>query len=71
MSKKLSGCRKRDPGLGRMRKKEGFDVRPIGLLLVAVALLIPFLWLPGIAQGRDGIALGSQYLGMAASQSGD
>lgn len=35
-----------------------------GLLLTAAALLAPFLWWPSIAQGRDGIALFSQYLGL-------
>ena len=33
---------------------------------MAAAIAAPLIWLPGIAQGRDGIALFSQYLGMAA-----
>ena len=34
--------------------------------MVAAALAAPLIWLPGIAQSRDGIALFSQYLGMSA-----
>ncbi|TCL00579.1 putative ferric reductase [Shimia isoporae] len=37
-----------------------------GLILVAAALLAPFLWWTSIAQGRDGVALFSQYLGLMA-----
>ena len=33
---------------------------------MAAAIAAPLAWLPGIAQGRDGIALFSQYLGMSA-----
>ena len=41
-------------------------MRPLGLMLIAVLLLLPVIWLPGIAQGRDVLALFSQYLGMVA-----
>lgn len=41
-------------------------MRPAGLSVVIIAFAVPFLWLPGIAQGRDAVALGSQYLGIAA-----
>lgn len=41
-------------------------MKAFGISLIAAALLAPFLWLPGIAQGRDVIALFSQYLGLAA-----
>ncbi len=37
-----------------------------GLAAIALALLIPLIWLPGIAEGRDTIALFSQYIGMMA-----
>ena len=40
--------------------------RPLGLAVVAASLAAPLIWLPGIAQGRDGVALFSQYLGMSA-----
>ena len=42
------------------------SVRPLGVVVSIVALAVPFIWLPGIAQGRDVIALFSQYLGIAA-----
>ena len=45
-------------------------MRPLGLMLIAVLLLLPVIWLPGIAQGRDVLALFSQYLGMVALQLG-
>ncbi|KCV80775.1 Ferric reductase domain protein transmembrane component domain protein [Actibacterium atlanticum] len=35
-----------------------------GLLVILVALLVPFIWWPQISQNRDVIALGSQYLGL-------
>ena len=41
-------------------------LRPIGLVLVAAAIAGPLAWLPGIAEGRDAVALFSQYLGMSA-----
>ena len=41
-------------------------MKPLGLVLVAAACLAPLIWLPGLAEGRDVIALFSQYLGMAA-----
>lgn len=41
-------------------------LRPLGLGIVGAAMLLPVIWLPGIAAGRDGIALFSQYLGMTA-----
>ncbi len=41
-------------------------MKKLGLLLVAVALALPFVWWPEIAQGRDGLALFSQYLGLGA-----
>lgn len=34
--------------------------------MIGIACLAPLLWLPGVAQGRDLIALFSQYLGMLA-----
>ena len=42
------------------------SVRPLGVVVSIVALAVPFIWLPGIAHGRDVIALFSQYLGIAA-----
>lgn len=41
-------------------------MRPLGLFLIAAACLTPLVWLPGIAAGKDVIALFSQYLGMLA-----
>lgn len=41
-------------------------MRAGGIILIIGALLVPFIWLPGIAQGRDVVALFSQYLGLAA-----
>lgn len=41
-------------------------MKPFGLVFVFVACLAPLIWLPGIAAGRDLIALFSQYLGMVA-----
>ncbi len=41
-------------------------MKPLGLGLIAVACLAPMIWLPGIAAGRDVVALFSQYLGMIA-----
>ena len=41
-------------------------LRPLGLVVVAVSLATPLVWLPQIAQGRDIVALFSQYLGMSA-----
>ena len=41
-------------------------LRPLGLAIVAAAIAAPLIWLPGIAEGRDGVALFSQYLGMSA-----
>lgn len=41
-------------------------MKPFGLGLIAVAILAPLIWLPGIAQGRDVIALFSQYIGLVA-----
>lgn len=41
-------------------------MKPTGLALIIAALLLPFVWWPAIAQGRDGIALFSQYLGLGA-----
>ena len=38
----------------------------MGLVVVAVSLATPLVWLPQIAQGRDIVALFSQYLGMSA-----
>lgn len=42
------------------------SLRPFGLLVTVTALLVPFIWWPAIAQGRDVIALFSQYLGIQA-----
>ena len=41
-------------------------MKATGIAVIVIALLVPFLWLPGIANGRDVIALASQYLGMSA-----
>ncbi len=41
-------------------------MRLSGFAIIAIALLIPMIWLPGIAQGRDVVALVSQYFGMTA-----
>ena len=41
-------------------------LKPLGLAVTAGLFLAPIIWLPGIAAGRDGIALFSQYLGMTA-----
>ncbi|MCY3873091.1 MAG: ferric reductase-like transmembrane domain-containing protein [Rhodobacteraceae bacterium] len=41
-------------------------LKPLGLVVVAVSLATPLVWLPEIAQGRDIVALFSQYLGMSA-----
>ncbi len=41
-------------------------MKKLGILLVVVALGLPFVWWPEIAQGRDGMALFSQYLGLGA-----
>ena len=41
-------------------------LKPIGLVVVVAALGTPLIWWPGIAQGRDMVALGSQYLGIWA-----
>lgn len=35
---------------------------PLDIVIVAAAIATPLVWLPGIAQGRDGIALFNQYL---------
>ena len=42
------------------------SLRPLGLVVTVVALGVPFIWWPSIAQGRDVIALFSQYLGIWA-----
>ncbi|WP_306148550.1 MULTISPECIES: ferredoxin reductase family protein [unclassified Roseibium] len=41
-------------------------MRPLGLVLIALAVLIPVYWFAPIASERDPIALFSQYLGSAA-----
>lgn len=41
-------------------------MKKLGLIVVTAALAAPFSWWPSIAQGRDGIALFSQYLGLGA-----
>ena len=41
-------------------------LKPLGLALTGATLLLPIVWLPAIAVGRDGVALFSQYLGMTA-----
>ncbi len=40
--------------------------RKTGLILLAVAMILPWLWLPGMANGGNIVALFSQYLGMTA-----
>ncbi len=37
-----------------------------GLFFIAAAMLVPLFWLPGIASGRDTLAIFSQYLGLTA-----
>lgn len=41
-------------------------MKPLGLILIAIGCAAPLIWLPSLAQGRDVIALFSQYLGMLA-----
>ncbi|MEP2533584.1 ferric reductase-like transmembrane domain-containing protein [Shimia sp.] len=41
-------------------------MRPWGLILTAISLLFPFIWFGGVAQGRDVVAVASQYMGIAA-----
>ncbi len=41
-------------------------MRLIGLILIAVLIAVPLIWLPAIGQGRDQLALFSQYLGMVS-----
>jgi predicted ferric reductase len=41
-------------------------MRPLGLALIALAVLIPVYWFAPIASERDPVALFSQYLGAAA-----
>lgn len=41
-------------------------LNPIGLLLTAIAILLPIIWLPALNHGRDTLALFSQYMGIAA-----
>ncbi|GGE47935.1 ferredoxin reductase family protein [Actibacterium pelagium] len=38
----------------------------LGIGLIVVALLAPLIWLPAHGQGKDVIALGSQYLGLVS-----
>ena len=45
---------------------QNLTLRPLGLAVLAAAIAAPLVWLPDIAQGRDAIALFSQYLGMSA-----
>ena len=41
-------------------------LRPLGLVVTGVLVLLPIVWLPVIGLGRDMAALFSQYLGMTA-----
>ena len=41
-------------------------LKPLGVAAIGVLMLTPLIWLPGIAAGRDTIAIFSQYLGMTA-----
>jgi len=41
-------------------------LKPLGLALTGGLILLPIVWLPAIAVGRDTAALFSQYLGMTA-----
>lgn len=41
-------------------------LKPLGLALCALSLATPLIWFPAIAQGRDAVALFSQYLGIWA-----
>ncbi len=59
--------RGREPRAGAVQARDRNGLlKKLGLLIVAVALALPFYWWPSIAQGRDGIALFSQYLGLGA-----
>ncbi len=40
--------------------------RKTGLLLLTLAMLFPWVWLPGMANGGNVVAIFSQYLGMTA-----
>lgn len=41
-------------------------LKPVGLVGVGIAMLVPVIWLPAIGATRDSLALFSQYLGMTA-----
>ena len=41
-------------------------MRVFGLILIAVLILLPLIWLPGIATGKDQLAMFSQYIGLVA-----
>ena len=41
-------------------------LKPLGVAAIGVLMLAPLIWLSGIADGRDRIAIFSQYLGMTA-----
>lgn len=41
-------------------------LKPLGMVVMGVLVLLPITWLPGIGVGRDTAALFSQYLGMTA-----
>lgn len=41
-------------------------LRAGGLIVTSALLLAPLVWVPGLAAGRDGAAMFSQYLGMTA-----
>ena len=43
-----------------------FFMRVFGLLLIAVLILLPLIWLPAIGVGKDQSALFSQYIGLVA-----
>ena len=47
-------------------REQQMALKPLGLAIIGAAMLMPVAWLPGIAAGRDGVALFSQYLGMTA-----
>ncbi len=41
-------------------------LNPFGLFLTVLSLIIPIIWLPGLNHKGDGLALFSQYMGIAA-----
>lgn len=44
----------------------GFQMRPVGILLILVAIFTPLIWYAEWIAGRDGTAMFSQYIGSVA-----